>query len=133
MYKRQVKKLLVTYTVGSTPETARERTQEKRDRVEKEILAEAAREECSAQFAEVAKTAAPMGSEWSAVAKKEPVEKKVEQVELPTPVAFLPKHPENVETVGPVEEEQWQIQEDYDHWTPPATPVGFEDEDVEEW
>ena len=130
---KTVKKLLVTYTVGSTPETARERTQEKRDRVEKEILAEAAREECSAQFAEVAKTAAPMGSEWSAVAKKEPVEKKVEQVELPTPVAFLPKHPKKVETVGPVEEEQWQIQEDYDHWTPPATPVGFEDEDVEEW
>ena len=128
-----VKKLVVTYNVGSTPETVRDRTQEKRDRVEKEILAEAAREECSAQFAEVAKTAAPMGSKWSAMAKKAPVEKKVEQVELPAPVAFLPKHPKKVETVGPVEEEEWQVQEDGDHWTPPATPVGFEDEDAEEW
>lgn len=103
---KTVKKLLVTYTVGSTPETVRERTQEKRDRVEKEILAEAARQECSAQFAEVAKTAAPMGSKWSAMAAKAKVEKKVEQVELPAPVAVLPKHPKKVETV----------EEDGDNW-----------------
>jgi len=130
---KTVKKLVVTYNVGSTPETVRERTQEKRDRVEKEILAEAAREECSAQFAEVAKTAAPMGSAWSAMAAKAKVEKKVEQVELPAPVAFLSKHPKKVETVGPVEEEQWQVQEDYDHWTPPATPVGYGDEEEGGW
>ena len=128
-----VKKLVVTYNVGSTPETVRDRTLKKREDTEKMLLAEAAREECSAQFVEAAVTAAPMGSAWSAMAKKAPEVKKVEQVELPTPVSVVTKQTKTVNPVETGEDEEWQVQEDYYHWTPPATPVGFEDEDAEEW
>ena len=54
------------------------------------------------QFAEIAKTAAPMGSKWSAMAKKAKVEKKVEQVGTTNSA----KHPKKVETV----------EEDGDNW-----------------
>lgn len=124
--KTSKKVIAVEYSVGPTlDETVRDRTLKKREDTEKFLLAETAREECSAQFAEAAVTAAPMGSVWSAMAKKEPEVKKVEQDELPTPATVVCKQ---TKTVKSTEEEKWQVKEDYDHWTPPSTPVGFDEE-----
>ena len=81
--KTSKKVIAVEYSVRPTlDETVRDRTLKKREDTEKMLLAETAREECSAQFVEAAVTAAPMGSAWSAMAKKAPEVKKVEQDEL---------------------------------------------------
>lgn len=119
----------VEYSVGLTPDdTVRDRTQKKRKCKELKFLSETARKECSEQFVKAAKTAAPQGSAWSAMAKKAPEVKKVEQDELPTPVTVVCKQTKTVKPVKSTEEEKWQVEEDYDHWNPPSTPIGHEEE-----
>ena len=119
--KKKAKKSLETkdvemcFVYASAPEmTVRESVQERREAEEKKIHDEKARKEISAKFASAAKTAAPMSATWSAMAKKAPEVKKVEQVELPAPVAFVPKQSKKVtgEEVPEEDEEEWEIAEE---------------------
>ena len=54
--------------------------------------------------------------------------KKVEQGESARAGIGVWKQSKAVKPVKSIEEEKWQVEEDYDQWTPPSTPVGYEGE-----